>query len=163
MTTTLIPPAAASAPAAKPHETEPSPRGLAPYVLVGLLLGVVMVKSEVIFWYRIHEMFRFESFHMYGVLGSAFVTAFLSLQLLQRLGARSRGGATVALAPKAMNQGHRYWMGGAIFGAGWALCGACPGPLFALIGSGRSVYLVTALAALAGTWTYGHLRPHLPH
>jgi uncharacterized membrane protein YedE/YeeE len=122
-----------------------------------------MVKSEVIFWYRIYEMFRFESFHMYGVLGSAFLTALLSLRVLQRLGARSRIGETVALAPKAMQRGHRYWLGGAMFGTGWALCGACPGPLFALIGSGRTVYVVIAIAALAGTWTYGVLRPRLPH
>ena len=134
-----------------------------PYVFAGLALGIVLVKSEVIFWYRIHEMFRFESFHMYGVLGSAFVTAFVSLRFLRRLGARSRTGEIVALEPKAMNRGHRYWMGGAIFGIGWALCGACPGPLFALIGSGRSVYVVTLMAALTGTWTYGLLRPHLPH
>lgn len=150
-------------PAAAPRESRPALRDLVPYALMGLALGIVMVKSEVIFWYRIHEMFRFESFHMYGVLGSAFATAFLSLRLLRRLGARSRTGETVALEPKAMNRGHRYWLGGAIFGTGWALCGACPGPLFALIGSGRSVYVVTALAALAGTWTYGLLRPQLPH
>jgi uncharacterized membrane protein YedE/YeeE len=137
--------------------------GLVPYAAVGLLLGVVMVKSEVVFWYRINEMFRFESFHMYGVLGSALVTAFVSLQLLKRLNARSRTGETVALAPKEMKRGNRYWIGGAIFGTGWALCGACPGPLFALIGSGRTVYVVTAIAALAGTYTYGVLRPHLPH
>ena len=134
-----------------------------PYAFVGLALGVVMVKSEVVFWYRIHEMFRFESFHMYGVLGSAFVTAFLSLQLLRRFNARSRAGEAVALVPKEMKQGHRYWIGGAIFGTGWALCGACPGPLFALIGSGRTVYVVTAMAALAGTYTYGSLRQRLPH
>lgn len=163
MTTTLIPPAADTAPAAALPESEVRLRGLVPYALAGLALGVVLVKSEVIFWYRIQEMFRFESFHMYGVLGSAFVTAFSSLQLLRRLGARSKTGETIALAPKAMNRGHRYWLGGAIFGTGWALCGACPGPLFALIGSGRSVYVVTLAAALAGTWTYGFLRPHLPH
>jgi len=163
MTATLSPPTAATSPAATPRESEATVRGLVPYVVVGVVLGIVMVKSEVIFWFRIHEMFRFESFHMYGVLGSAFVTAFLSLQLLRRFGARSSMGETVALAPKEMQKGHRYWLGGAIFGSGWALCGACPGPLFALIGSGRTVYIVTAMAALAGTWTYGLLRPRLPH
>src|SRR5687768_12775579 len=162
MTATLSP-RAAVAPVAPARGSETTLRGLAPYVLVGIALGIVMVKSEVIFWYRIHEMFRFESFHMYGVLGSAFLTALLSLRVLQRLSARSRTGETVALAPKEMRRGHRYWAGGAIFGTGWALCGACPGPLFALIGSGRTVYVVTAIAALAGTWTYGVLRPRLPH
>ena len=162
MTATLTR-SAATAPVAAVGESEITIRALAPYALVGLVLGVVMVKSEVIFWYRIHEMFRFESFHMYGVLGSAFLTALLSLRLLKRLGARSRSGEAVGLAPKEMTRGHRYWIGGAVFGMGWALCGACPGPLFALIGTGRSVYIVTAMAALAGTWTYGFLRPHLPH
>lgn len=163
MTATLIPPAAANATIGTRREAEITLRALAPYALVGLALGVILVKSEVIFWYRIHEMFRFESFHMYGVLGSAFLTAFLSLRSLKRLSARSRTGETVALAPKVMDRGHRYWIGGAIFGTGWALCGACPGPLFALIGSGRSIYIVTLLAALLGTWSYGFLRPHLPH
>lgn len=138
-------------------------RELVPYAAVGVLLGVVMVKSEVIFWQRIQEMFRFESFHMYGVLGAAFATAFASLQLLKRFGARAASGDMVRLAPKEMKKGHRYWIGGAMFGAGWALCGACPGPLFALIGSGRTVYVITAVAALLGTWTYGVLRPRLPH
>jgi uncharacterized membrane protein YedE/YeeE len=133
------------------------------YALVGVLLGVVLFKSEVIFWQRINEMFRFQSFHMYGVLGSALVTAFVSLRLLGRFQPKARTGETIALAPKEMKTGHRYWLGGSIFGAGWALCGACPGPLFALMGSGISVYVVTAAAALAGTWTYGALRPRLPH
>lgn len=163
MTATLTPPAAAAASGGASLEPAITLRALAPYALVGLALGIILVKSEVIFWYRIHEMFRFESFHMYGVLGSAFITAFLSLQLLTRRSVRSRTGETVALAPKVMNRGHRYWLGGAIFGAGWALCGACPGPLFALIGSGRSVYVVTLVAALLGTWSYGFVRPHLPH
>src|SRR5688500_4197626 len=163
MTTTLTPPTATTAAPAVPSDSTPTLRALVPYALVGLVLGIVMVKSEVIFWQRIHEMFRFESFHMYGVLGSAFATAFLSLRLLRIVGARSRAGEPVALEPKSMNPGHRYWLGGATFGAGWALCGACPGPLFALIGSGGSVHVVTLMAALVGTWTYGFLRPRLPH
>lgn len=163
MTATSAARPAPTAPAATQRPSEATLRGLVPYVLVGLALGVVLIKSEVVFWYRIHEMFRFESFHLYGVFASAFVTAFLSLRLLARVGARSRAGTPVALEPKEMKQGHRYWIGGAIFGVGWALCGACPGPLFALIGSGRTVYIVTAIAALAGTYTYGFLRPRLPH
>jgi uncharacterized membrane protein YedE/YeeE len=138
-------------------------RALLPYVVVGIFLGVVLVKSQVIYWGRIQEMFRFQSFHMYGVLGSGLVTAFVSLRLLTRVGARARNGEPVALAPKAFGTGRRYWIGGSVFGAGWALCGACPGPLFALMGSGETVYVITAIATLAGTWTYGALRPHLPH
>ena len=164
MTATLNPPTAAaiSTPALS-GQPPTTLRSLIPYGVVGMVLGVVLFKSEVIFWQRIHEMFLFQSFHMYGVLGSALVTAFLSLQLLTRLGVRGRTGERVALAPKEMAPGHRYWIGGSLFGAGWALCGACPGPLFALIGSGATVYVVTAIAALAGTFTYGLARPHLPH
>jgi len=164
VTTTLNPHVGASSPDAPgANRPEVAPRSLAPYVVAGMMLGIVLVKSEVIYWYRIQEMFRFQSFLMYGVLGSAFVTAFVSTQLLTRLGARARTGERVALAPKELGTGHRYWIGGSIFGAGWALCGACPGPLFALMGSGISVYSVTAIAALSGTWTYGYLRPRLPH
>jgi uncharacterized membrane protein YedE/YeeE len=134
-----------------------------PYVVVGVFLGVVLLKSEVIFWSRINEMFRFQSFHMYGVLGSALFTALVSVRLMQRAGLRDRSGEPVALAPKELGSGRRYWIGGALFGVGWALCGACPGPLFALMGSGETVFIVIAFAALAGTWAYGYLRPRLPH
>src|SRR6058998_3276993 len=165
MTTTLDPRIARPEPAvvAITDREEITLRALAPYAVVGIFLGVVLVKSEVIYWYRIQEMFRFQSFHMYGVLGSAFVTAFVSLRLLTHFGARARTGDRVAVAQKELGTGRRYWIGGSVFGAGWALCGACPGPLFALMGSGQTVYVMTAIAALAGTWTYGLLRPHLPH
>ena len=133
------------------------------YVLVGSLLGIVLVKSEVISWYRIQEMFRLQSFHMYGVLGSASATAFVSLQVLQRLRIRARTGELIAIPPKVMGRGHRYWLGGGLFGIGWTLTGACPGPLFALVGSGATVYAVAGAAALAGTWTYGRVRHRLPH
>jgi uncharacterized protein len=137
--------------------------GLIPYAVLGTLFGIILVKSEVASWYRIQEMFRFESFHMYGVLGSAFFTAFVSLQVLKRLKVRSRIGEAIRIPPKALGKGYRYWIGGSIFGIGWALSGACPGPLFALAGSGVTVYLMSALTALLGTWTYGYLRPRLPH
>jgi uncharacterized membrane protein YedE/YeeE len=130
---------------------------------MGTLLGVILVKSEVVSWYRIQEMFRFESFHMYGVLGSAFFTAFVSLQLLKHLKVGSRSGEPITIPPKVLGKGYRYWIGGSIFGIGWALSGACPGPLFALAGSGITVYLMAAVTALLGTWTYGYLRPRLPH
>jgi uncharacterized protein len=114
-------------------------------------------------WFRIQEMFRFQAFHMYGIIASAIVVAGVSLAALRRLGARALDGSKVALAPKPMGGGYRYWIGGAIFGVGWALTGACPGPLFALFGAGVSVIAVTILAALVGTWVYGALRPRLPH
>jgi uncharacterized membrane protein YedE/YeeE len=133
------------------------------YLFVGAVFGIILVKSEVVSWYRIQEMFRFQSFHMYGILGSAMLTAFASLQLLQRLGARALTGEPISVPPKVLGRGHRYWIGGVIFGGGWALTGACPGPLFALIGSGVTVFVVTAAAALTGTWTYGYFRPRLPH
>jgi uncharacterized membrane protein YedE/YeeE len=133
------------------------------YVAVGIAFGIVIVKTEVISWYRIQEMFRFQSFHMYGVLGSAMLTALVSLEILKRTGTRTLYGAAIVVPPKQLGKGHRYWLGGLIFGVGWALTGACPGPLFALIGSGATVYIPIALAALAGTWTYGLTRPRLPH
>ncbi len=133
------------------------------YAVMGTLFGIILVKSEVVSWYRIQEMFHFESFHMYGVLGSAFFTAFVSLQVLKRLKVRSRTGEPITLPPKVLGKGHRYWIGGSVFGIGWALSGGCPGPLFALAGSGVTVYLMAAVTALLGTWTYGYLRPRLPH
>jgi uncharacterized membrane protein YedE/YeeE len=123
----------------------------------------VLVKSEVVSWYRIQEMFRFESIHMYGILGSAMLTALVSVQILRRVEAQALTGERIAVPNKDLGRGYRYWIGGILFGAGWALTGACPGPLFALVGSGATIFVVTAIAALAGTWTYGYLRPRLPH
>lgn len=138
-------------------------RRLGTYFVLGLLFGVVLTKSEVISWFRIQEMFRFQAFHMYGIIGSAILVAGLSLQAIRRLGARSLDGHAITIPPKALGRGTRYWLGGACFGLGWAFVGACPGPLFALLGSGISVVLVILLGAVAGTWTYGVLRPRLPH
>ena len=138
-------------------------RELITYVAVGILLGIVLVKSEAVSWYRIQEMFRFQSFHMYGILGSAMLTALISVQILQRFDAHSLSGERISVPPKTIGRGYRYWIGGLVFGAGWALTGACPGPLFALAGSGATVFGIVALAALAGTWTYGCMRPRLPH
>jgi uncharacterized membrane protein YedE/YeeE len=136
---------------------------MAGYFAAGALFGLVLIKAEVVSWFRIQEMFRFQAFHMYGIILSAVVVAGLSLAALRRRGARALDGSPIALPPKSMGGGYRYWLGGAIFGVGWALTGACPGPLFALLGSGVSVIAVTILAALAGTWVYGALRPRLPH
>ena len=136
---------------------------LVPYFLLGCAFGAVLTESEVISWFRIQEMFRFQAFHMYGVIASAILVAGASLALIKRLELRASDGERLGLAPKAVGSGARYVIGGAIFGVGWALTGACPGPLGALVGSGVPVMIVAVVSALAGTWTYGYLRPRLPH
>ena len=133
------------------------------YFLIGCAFGAVLLESEVISWFRIQEMFRFESFHMYGIIASAILVAGVSLEVIKRLRLRSRDGELLALRPKKLGAGIRYVVGGSIFGVGWALTGACPGPLVALVGAGVPVMIVAILSALAGTWTYGYLRPRLPH
>ena len=133
------------------------------YFLLGIVFGVVLTKSEVVSWFRIQEMFRLHSFHMYGVIGTAIAVAAISVALIRRLRVRALTGEEIAIAPKAFGTGRRYWIGGTVFGLGWALTGACPGPLVALIGGGATVFVVAVLAAVAGTWLYGLLRPHLPH
>ena len=133
------------------------------YVLAGLAFGFMLMKSEAISWYRIQEMFRFQSVHMFGLLGSAVATAAVALRVLQARQARSIRGEKIALQPKDMGRGTRYALGGTIFGLGWALTGACPGPLFALAGSGVSVMLAAIAAAVTGTFAYALLRERLPH
>lgn len=136
---------------------------LIPYFVLGGIFGVLIVEAEVVSWFRVQEMFRFHAFHMYGIIGTAVVTAGLSLVLIQRLGLRDPDGAPLRLPPKTMGLGVRYLVGGTMFGLGWALTGACPGPIVALVGAGRPVMVVTLLSAVAGTWVYGLLRPRLPH
>ena len=131
------------------------------YLVLGTLFGIILTKSEVISWFRIQEMFRFQAFHMYGVIGSAIVVGMVSIQLIKRNRLRSIDGEPIVLADKQFN--HGIWIGGFIFGLGWALTGACPGPLFAQLGSGIGSAAVLILAALAGTWTYSALREKLPH
>jgi Predicted transporter component len=131
------------------------------YFLAGIVFGVLLVKSEVISWFRIQEMFRLQSFHMYGVIGSAVATGMLSIWLIKKFRIKTIQGEPIHLHPKQFNKGQVY--GGLLFGVGWALTGACPGPLFALVGSGVSVIIVTIISAIAGTWVYGWLRDRLPH
>ena len=131
------------------------------YLVLGTLFGIILTKSEVISWFRIQEMFRFQSFHMYGVIGSAIVVGMISIQLIKRKRLKSIDGEPIVLADKKFN--HGIWIGGFIFGLGWALTGACPGPLFAQLGSGIGSAAVLILAALAGTWTYSALREKLPY
>lgn len=130
---------------------------------LGTLFGIVLVKSQVVSWFRIQEMFYFQSFHMYGTIMSAVATAAASILIIKRFGIRTVGGDVIEIPTKKVGRGYRYALGGTIFGIGWALTGACPGPLFALAGSGSSVYFVAVVSAVAGTWFYGVLRTRLPH
>ncbi|MEX2540441.1 MAG: DUF6691 family protein [Trueperaceae bacterium] len=132
------------------------------YVVSGSLFGFVAIKSEIVSWYRIQEMFRFDAFHMYGVLGSAVLVAAVSLWLLKRLGVASLSGEPIAMSPKAPNY-RAYVYGGTLFGVGWSLTGVCPGPILVLIGAGLPAFLLVLASAVLGTWTYGSLRSRLPH
>lgn len=136
---------------------------LAACYVLGTIFGVVLVQGEIVSWFRIYEMFRFEAFHMYGVIGSALAVSALSLWAIRRFDVRTPGGDRIVVPPKQMGSGARYLLGGTIFGLGWGLTGACPGPLAAQIGAGASVMVIAALSAIAGTWTYGAVRPRLPH
>jgi uncharacterized membrane protein YedE/YeeE len=136
---------------------------LLPYFALGVAFGGVLLEAEVISWFRIQEMFRFDAFHMYGIIASAIVVAGVSLEIIRRLQWRGADGQPIGLAPKSIGRGVRYIAGGTLFGVGWALTGACPGPLVALVGGGVPVMLVAIVSAIAGTWTYGYVRPRLPH
>lgn len=131
------------------------------YLVVGMIFGIVFVKAEIISWFRIQEMFRFESFHMYGVIGTAVVVGMISVQIIKARKAKSIEGEAIVIHDKEFNKGQIY--GGLIFGLGWAITGACPGPLFAQIGAGFTVVIVTFLSAVLGTWVYGKFRDKLPH
>ncbi|MDP1801014.1 MAG: YeeE/YedE thiosulfate transporter family protein [Bacteroidota bacterium] len=131
------------------------------FLLVGVFFGIVFVKAEIISWFRIQEMFRFHSFHMYGVIGTAVVVGVISVFIIKRFKIKTISGDEIKIEPKTFNKGQIY--GGLIFGFGWALTGACPGPLFAQIGSGFTVVIVTFLSAVFGTWMYGYLKDKLPH
>ena len=137
--------------------------GLFAYVVAGVLFGILLTKAELVSWFRIQEMFRFQGFHMFGIFATALPTAIVGVQLLKRRWRRTLGGAPIAIPPKHLGSGVRYAAGGTTFGLGWALTGACPGPLFALLGSGVMTMAVAIAAAMLGTWTYGRLRSRLPH
>jgi uncharacterized membrane protein YedE/YeeE len=133
------------------------------YVIAGIVFGITITKAGVISWFRMQEMFRFQSIHMYAMIASAIATAAAITSLLRRLGIHTITGEAISIPPKVLGSGTRYWAGGLLFGIGWAFTGACPGPLVALIGAGISVMIVTAAAALVGTWVYGYFKPRLPH
>ncbi len=131
------------------------------YAAVGILFGIAFTKAEIISWFRIQEMFRLQSFHMYGVIGTAIGVGMISVWLIKKYKVKTIYGEAIEFHPKKFNKGQIY--GGLIFGLGWAMTGACPGPLFAQIGSGFLVIVVVLLSAVAGTWVYGYLRDRLPH
>ena len=147
-----------------PTEIETPEQGLLTYLVLGVLLGIVFTKSQVISWFRIQEMFRFDSFHMYGIIGSAIAVGALSIFLIKKLQLKTVNGGKIDIAPKELGRlGSRYWIGGTFFGVGWALLGACPGPIFALFGNGITVIIVALASGIVGTWCYGVLMEHLPH
>jgi uncharacterized membrane protein YedE/YeeE len=131
------------------------------YFVTGVFFGIILIKAEIISWFRIQEMFRLQSFHMYGVIGSAIVVGVISVWIIKRFKVKTIYGEPILFHPKKFNKGNVY--GGLIFGLGWAMTGACPGPLFAQIGTGALVIIVTLLSAIAGTWVYGYIRERLPH
>jgi len=132
------------------------------YLFIGIFFGIVMYKSEAASWFRIYEMFRFESFHMYGIIGSALILGIIGVQLIKRLNVKSFFGTPVNI--EAKEKGFKnYLFGGVIFGLGWALAGACPGPIYTLIGAGYVSILVVLLGAVLGAFLYGLLRKKLPH
>ena len=132
------------------------------FLFVGIFFGIVLVKSEAVSWYRIYEMFRFESFHMYGIIGSAVFLGVVSLALIKKFKVKDTSGQVIDLPAKDKSF-TRYFIGGSIFGLGWALAGACPGPMYVLFGTGVWTILVVIAAAVAGTFFYGMVRDKLPH
>jgi len=132
------------------------------FLIVGIVFGIVLAKAEVISWYRIYEMFMFKSFHMYGIIGSALFLGVIGIQVIKRKNIKSFFGQQITFIPKEKSFS-RYMYGGIIFGLGWALAGACPGPIFTLIGAGFMPILIVFAGSLLGTFLYGLLRKKLPH
>lgn len=133
-----------------------------PFFLVGIFFGIVMSKSEALSWFRIHEMFRFESFHMYGIIGTAVVLGAIGIQIMKRSGMKTLTGTLVEYRPMQLRP-TRHLLSGSIFGLGWALVGACPGPMYVLLGNGYWIVGVLLISAVLGTFVYGLVRDKLPH
>ncbi len=131
------------------------------YTLVGIVFGIVFVKAEIISWFRIQEMFHFQAFHMYGVLGTGVIVGMISVWFIRKFKMKTIYGEEINIEPKKFNKG--YVIGGLMFGFGWAITGACPGPLYGQIGAGFTVVIITYISAVFGTWVYGLLRDKLPH
>ena len=132
------------------------------YLFVGFIFGIVLTKSEAISWYRIFEMFEFQSFHMFGIIMTAVVTGTIGVLLIKKFKINSISGQPITIADKEQGT-FRYWIGGLIFGLGWALVGCCPGPIFILIGAGFWPAILVLFGALLGTFVYGLLKENLPH
>ena len=132
------------------------------YFIVGLVFGIVLTKSEAVSWYRIYEMFQFQSFHMYGIIGVAFFTGLIGIQIIKKYNLKDFDGETIII-PNKEKGSFRYWIGGLFFGLGWALVGACPGPIFILIGAGFLPVILILAGALSGTFVYGLIKEKLPH
>ncbi|MCF8715656.1 YeeE/YedE family protein [Joostella atrarenae] len=132
------------------------------FIVTGIFFGIVLVKSEAVSWYRIFEMFRFESFHMYGIIGSAVVTGIILIQIIKRKKIRSIEGNPIII-PNKDKSITRYLIGGSLFGLGWALAGACPGPMYILLGTGVFSMIIVIIAAVLGTFVYGMVKDKLPH
>ncbi|MBT0606725.1 DUF6691 family protein [Aequorivita echinoideorum] len=132
------------------------------YLVIGIFFGIIMFKSEAASWFRIYEMFQFDSFHMYGIIGSALVLGIIGVQIIKRKNMKPLDGSEMSLSPKDRGV-VRYLFGGIIFGLGWALAGACPGPMYVLAGAGFSLILLVIFGALLGTFLYGILKDKLPH
>lgn len=132
------------------------------YLFIGIVFGITMFKSEAASWFRIYEMFRFEAFHMYGIIGSALFLGVIIIQIIKKFNIKSFYGEQIKFFPKEKGV-YRYLLGGIIFGLGWALAGACPGPMFTLIGAGYLPILIVVFFAVLGTYLYGVLKDKLPH
>ena len=132
------------------------------FLLVGIVFGIILVKSEAVSWYRIYEMFRFQSFHMYGIIGTAIASGILFLLIAKKGWLKNIKGDNISV-PKKDKGFIRYIVGGIIFGLGWALIGACPGPMYILLGTGIYSMIIVIIAALLGTFIYGVLKNKLPH
>lgn len=132
------------------------------FLIAGILFGIILVKSEAVSWYRIYEMFKFQSFHMYGIIGSAVGLGILSIYIIKKTKIKSTEGAEIKIPTK--DKGFiNYLIGGSVFGLGWALAGACPGPMYILVGTGVFSMLIVIAAATLGTFVYGLLKDKLPH
>ena len=132
------------------------------YIVVGFVFGIVLTKSEAISWYRIFEMFEFQSFHMFGIIITAVITGTIGIQIFKKYQVKSIEGQVIKVADKEKGT-FRYWIGGLFFGLGWALVGACPGPIFILIGAGFWPVILVLIGALMGTFVYGVFKEKLPH
>lgn len=132
------------------------------YLFVGFVFGIVLTKSEAVSWYRIYEMFQFDSFHMYGIIMTAIATGVIGIQIIKRNKLKDIKGLPIEIQEKEKGT-FRYWIGGLFFGLGWALVGACPGPIFILLGSGFISVIFIFFGALLGTFLYGVVKDNLPH